>query len=426
MKEKRKLLIGVTVILGICMVFLGNWFWNKNITASKQVYLAESETNVNLQEEVAAENLSEETEQEGGKVEYVYDRLNRLKKVLYADGSYILYSYDKNGNIKTSKVTAIATPTLMPIITATPYNGNIAEVYYQNTNWESVYIHYKVGDGEWTNAPGVKMSSSNEQSGYTWKYIIDLGTATEAIVCFNNGNGLWDSKNQSNYKVYAGTYGIKDESVHKLQTIVTTATPNINKVDVYYYNTSWSNAYIHYKVGDGEWTQSPGKKMNSTSEQYGYMWKYTIDLGTATEATVCFNNGNGAWDSRNQANYKVYAGSYGIKNETVYKLQTVEETSQPSQNIAKIYYDNTIWTNAYIHYKVGNGEWTAVPGKKMTSTTEQSGYTWKYAIELGTETELTVCFNNGEGLWDSRNQKNYVLSGAKSYGVKNETIYTLK
>ena len=148
------------------MVFLGIYFWGKNTMASKETYLTENETNVNLQEEVVLENLSEETVQEGEGVEYIYDKLNRLTKVLYKDGSYILYSYDKNGNIKTSKVTAVAT--LTPIITATPHNKNMVEVYYQNTNWENAYIHYQVGDGEWTSVPGMKMTNSNEQSGYRW------------------------------------------------------------------------------------------------------------------------------------------------------------------------------------------------------------------------------------------------------------------
>lgn len=424
MKRKRKVQIGICVILGLCIVILGICYLGKNTTmASKQVYFADSTTNINLQEQnVSKSNLEKTTQSEEG-IEYVYDKLNRLEKVIYEDGSYITYSYDKNGNIKTSKVTAV---TQTPFITESPQNENMVEVYYQNPNWERAYIHYKVGNGEWTNVPGVKMSSTNEQPGYMWKYTIDLGNATEATVCFNNGDGTWDSNNQSNYKVYAGIYGIKDESVNKLQKVVTTTAPDKNSVDVYYYNTSWSTAYIHYKAGDGEWTSVPGKKMSSSTEQSGYMWKYTIDLGTETEATVCFNNGSGVWDSRNQENYKVYAGSYGIKNGTVYKLQTVVETPLPSQNTAEVYYYNASWTNAYIHYKVGNGEWTDVPGKKMTGTNEQSGYTWKYVIELGTETELTVCFNNGEGLWDSRNQQNYVLSGAKSYGIKNETIYTLR
>ena len=31
--------------------------------------------------------------------EYEYDELNRVKKVIYDDGSYVEYTYDKNGNI---------------------------------------------------------------------------------------------------------------------------------------------------------------------------------------------------------------------------------------------------------------------------------------------------------------------------------------
>ena len=32
--------------------------------------------------------------------EYEYDELNRVIKVMYEDGSYVTYRYDKNGNIE--------------------------------------------------------------------------------------------------------------------------------------------------------------------------------------------------------------------------------------------------------------------------------------------------------------------------------------
>ena len=35
---------------------------------------------------------------------YVYDKLNRLTKVLYEDGSYVTYEYDANGNITHTEV----------------------------------------------------------------------------------------------------------------------------------------------------------------------------------------------------------------------------------------------------------------------------------------------------------------------------------
>ena len=36
--------------------------------------------------------------------EYEYDDLNRVTKVIYDDGSYVEYTYDRNGNIIKTKV----------------------------------------------------------------------------------------------------------------------------------------------------------------------------------------------------------------------------------------------------------------------------------------------------------------------------------
>ena len=188
--------------------------------------------------------------------------------------------------------------------------GNTVEVFYYNKNWSNAYIHYKSKDSSWTKVPGQKMNSSTEQEGYTWKYTIDLGEATETEVCFNNGSGNWDSRYGANYKVYKGVYGIKDGNVNRLKNIL----------EIYYNNPDWSIAYIHYKIGNGSWTDVPGIKM-SNSDRIGYQWKYTIDLGNEENAEVCFNNGNGNWDSKNATNYVMYAGIYGIKGEGIYKIE---------------------------------------------------------------------------------------------------------
>jgi YD repeat-containing protein len=42
----------------------------------------------------------------GGTVNYVYDNLNRVKQVRYADGTIIDYTYDELGNRLEEKVTA--------------------------------------------------------------------------------------------------------------------------------------------------------------------------------------------------------------------------------------------------------------------------------------------------------------------------------
>ena len=539
--------------------------------------------------------------------------------------------------------------------------GNEAVIYYNNSSWSKANIHYAV-NGTWTTVPGKGMSATTEQSGYTWKYVVDLGDLNEATLCFNNGNGNWDSKNGSNYRVQAGTYGIKNGVVTKLLGAATptptskptatptskpTATPtpklsvsittdkvspqkigekiqiigksinenydyrsqhmltvykngkvvaggdNFHKLEagttdtyklewtpteagtytiefktveyqgrtavttisyvvedktsnvavIYYNNSSYSSANIHYCVGNGAWTAVPGKAMKATQEQSGYKWKYEINLGTATGATVCFNENGNNWDSKNGSNYQVQAGTYGIKNGTITKLSgaatptptskpTATPTSKPTatptpklsvsittdkvspqkigekiqiigksinenydyrsqhmltvykngkvvaggdnfhkleagttdtyklewtpteagtytiefktveyqgrtavttisyvvedktSNVAVIYYNNSSYSSANIHYCVGNGAWTAVPGKAMKATQEQSGYKWKYEIDLGTATSATVCFNENGNNWDSRNGSNYTVK-AGTYGISNGTVTTI-
>lgn len=97
---------------------------------------------------------------------------------------------------------------------------NRATIYYANSSWSAANIHYKIGDGQWTKVPGVAMEKSSEQSGYTWKYVLEFGEEVEATVCFNNNNGSWDSRDELNYSVGVGTYGIKNSVVTELVTII--------------------------------------------------------------------------------------------------------------------------------------------------------------------------------------------------------------
>jgi len=231
---------------------------------------------------------------------------------------------------KTPTAAPTKTPTVVP--TQTPV-GNTVTVYYKraaNTSWADAYAHYKVG-GAWTTSPGVKMEKVS--AGY-WKLTIALGNTTEVKICFNNGNGSWDSNSSKNYMVYAGAY-LVDQTTKKVTkievqeptavptatpttspvtsgnpTVVPTQTPIGNTVTVFYKratDTSWTDAYAHYKVNNGKWTTSPGVKMEKVSAGY---WKVTIDLGNETGATMCFNNGKGTWDSNSSKNYTVKAGTY--------------------------------------------------------------------------------------------------------------------
>ena len=57
---------------------------------------------------------------------------------------------------------------------------------------------------------------ASDRAGYTWMYIINLGTSDNVTTCFNNGNGTWDSKNGSNYILGKGSYGVKNGTIVKL------------------------------------------------------------------------------------------------------------------------------------------------------------------------------------------------------------------
>lgn len=91
-------------------------------------------------------------------------------------------------------------------------NGNKAVIYYNNNSWTNANIHYQVDNGSWTNVLGVSMSSS-DIDGYTWMYVIDLGDQNGANICFNNGNGNWDSRNGANYRVGNGKYAVENGNI---------------------------------------------------------------------------------------------------------------------------------------------------------------------------------------------------------------------
>lgn len=540
--------------------------------------------------------------------------------------NFKLYNDEKNQQIKISNIKK-ENEGMSFDIDIKEDTSNKTTIYYANSNWSNAYIHYKVGNGQWTTVPGVKMQNTSEQSGYTWKYNIDLGDDNQATVCFNNGNGSWDSRNGANYTVSTGIFGIKNQTITSLSSVTPTptatptttptATPTItsvptvtvtptptvipgnNQAVVYYGNDNWNSANIHYQVGNGSWTTVPGVKMEESSAHEGYSWKYVIDLGDASNATVCFNNGNNSWDSKNGSNYTVGKGTYGIKNGSVNEMQdelevsvaitgsrgsssaiaavnngtapytysfvytengqnpqtqvntssaksnvititsynggtykvdvvvtdaegktgkatavkefpklyiadintslaspqktgttvtftadiqsefiykfpnyrswsitkdgqsyassynysseitytfkeagtynvtcslkdatgqeaekTIQYVISDETNVATIYY-STGWENPYIHYCIGSGAWTNVPGVKMQATTEKSGYNYKFTVDLQQAESVTVCFNNGSGSWDSRNGANYTVK-AGTYGVKNGVVTSLE
>ncbi|MEU0234815.1 MULTISPECIES: carbohydrate binding domain-containing protein [unclassified Streptomyces] len=99
--------------------------------------------------------------------------------------------------------------------TPTPTQGvNSATVYYSTASlgWSSTNLHYRPAGGAWTAVPGIGMEAAC--TGWA-KKTVDLGAATSMQAVFNNGNGIWDNNNGSDYTIASGVSTVKDKVVTK-------------------------------------------------------------------------------------------------------------------------------------------------------------------------------------------------------------------
>ncbi|MFG2427544.1 carbohydrate binding domain-containing protein [Streptomyces sp. NPDC048590] len=87
-----------------------------------------------------------------------------------------------------------------------------ASVYYSTATvgWTTTNLHYQPAGGSWTTVPGVGMEPAC--TGWVRK-TVGLGAATSMLATFNNGNGVWDNNNGSNYTLPTGLTTVKDRKV---------------------------------------------------------------------------------------------------------------------------------------------------------------------------------------------------------------------
>ena len=284
-------------------------------------------------------------------------------------------------------------------------NANEVTIYYKG--YDNPYIHYQVGNGAWTIAPGYAMTATNEMSGYTHKYTIDLGNASYANVCFNNGNGNWDSDNGKNYRFEKGTFTYSngkitpvDDGALKITSF--DITPADGKIKV------GESVSMRVAAANGDGTtmcafyykKNNGPEIQIYDYSYGFACsKQFIEAGTYTLIAKVKN--------------------YGSNNVVTAEKAVVVSDNNTQENAVTIYYKG--YSTPYIHYQVGNGSWTNVPGVAMTATSEKSGYTHKYTIDLGSSSYANVCFNDGNGNWDSDNGRNYRFEKG-TYTYSNGTL----
>ncbi|MEE1218367.1 MAG: carbohydrate binding domain-containing protein, partial [Ruminococcus sp.] len=331
----------------------------------------------------------------------------------------VIYDY-AYANACTKQFTQVGTYTLMVRVKENPYSTNIltasktvtvtepvkntTTIYYKG--YSTPYIHYQVAGQSWTKAPGVQMTATSEVNGYTHKAVIDLDAATSVTVCFNNGNNTWDSNNGKNYKFNAGTYTFSNGKIEEYD-------PNALKIASF--DITPANGIINVN-------ESVKMTVTMTNPNATYMTQFAYVDGSGKETVIYdYAYANGCTKQFTQAGtYKlivrVKENPYSTDIITVEKTVTVVD---PSANVVTIYYKG--YSTPYIHYQVAGQSWTNAPGVQMTATTEKAGYTHKAVIDLGTASNVTVCFNNGNGTWDSNNGANYKFE-AGTYTFSNGVI----
>lgn len=379
-------------------------------------------------------------------------------------------------------------------------NPNNITIYYKGYN--TPYIHYQVGSKNWTAVPGYAMTATKEVRDYTHKYTINLGEETYANVCFNDGNGNWDSKNGANYRFEAGTYTYsngqintyvneRDLSIKSLDITPTNGRVKVgeyvnmkvnlehstgttmcqyvyvdsdgNETMIYNYSTASRCSVNFTKAGrytlivrvkdlayDPSVVLTAQKTIIVTDEDVLRIKSFDITpsdekikVGTYVRMNVTLENAGGMTEQQflyrdSEGNEKIIynysfasGGGVSFPKAGTYTLivrvrkymsgspvvLTAQKTVVVTDELT-IYYKG--YTTPYIHYQIGNGEWTAVPGYAMTATNEVSGYTHKYTIDLD-EPTANICFNDGKGNWDNNNGANYKFE-AGTYTYSNGKI----
>ncbi|MGW6228427.1 carbohydrate-binding module family 20 domain-containing protein [Cellulosimicrobium cellulans] len=85
----------------------------------------------------------------------------------------------------------------------------------------------------------------------------------------------------------------------------------------------------------------------------------------------------------------------------------------PSGTTTVYYATDKGWNAYHVHYRVGTGAWTAVPGVAMTPAC--TGWVAKEIAlpdgATGADATVTAAFTNGSGSWDNNGGKDYSLAG---------------
>lgn len=247
--------------------------------------------------------------------DYRLSSVTNLKNGVYINQTDNHNTFTVSNGMITGTIPARSVVVLANGDTSEPPVSTSTNLYFQKPSyWNSTvyaYIYDESGSSLKCNASWPGKAMTRESDG-TYSCLIDIPVTSGTKVIFSDGTYQSPSAFSSGFAVSEG--GRYNENGLTLVGSSSTGQVTKNQVTIFYY-TGWNVAYMHYKIGNGSWTTAPGVQMENASNGYK---KITIDLGSSSSLTACFNNGNGDWDSRNQANYTfTSSGTYTVRDGSI-------------------------------------------------------------------------------------------------------------
>ncbi len=150
----------------------------------------------------------------------------------------------------------------------------------------------------------------------------------------------------------------------------------------------------------------------------GNMYIISISDKTTNERVASFHTytegkDNMIWEPERAGSYVVNCTlSTVLHGSCQYSFDFEVTDGNNTDNEVTIYYKG--FENPNIHYTVDGSNWTDVPGVKMDSC-DFNGYKYVANVKLNGSDNLTCCFNDGNGNWDSAYGNNYNFKAGKYY-----------
>ena len=243
---------------------------------------------------------------------------------------------------KTAAISAGAVSTADPCRTTPEEPVTATTVYYQApSGWSAANIHFKVGSGAWTTAPGRSMTAVAGLTGW-FQAAVEAPAGQSITAAFNNGVGSWDSNGGANYTIPSGgERSVSGGAVTAGKPVA--AEPLAGELTLYYKpSAAWTTVNAHYQLGAGSWTAVPGKPMAAVAScDAGAGWyRLAIATGSAASVTAAFNNGSGTWDNNGGKNYTFTSKTAAVSSGAVSTAdpcgaapEEPEEPEEPEQPV---------------------------------------------------------------------------------------------